>query len=58
MHTHHFENLEVWKGGCRLARAANPVGTEPLNKTPDMIEETREMSRMPGSLIDRLVTSP
>ncbi len=122
MHTHNFENLEVWKRGCRLAvnvcvathgsrefelksqitrsslsipsniaegaerrseadfarfleyskgscgelrtqlmvhrEVCRELGIEPFNKTSEMIEETREISKMLGSLIERLVTSP
>jgi four helix bundle protein len=120
MHSHNFENLEVWKRGCRLAvnvcvaahgskefelknqitrsslsipsniaegaeRRSNAdfarfleyskgscgelrtqlmvhhevcreLGIESFNKTSEMIEETRELSKMLGSLIDKLVT--
>lgn len=122
MHTHNFENLEVWKRGCRLAvnvcvaahgskefelknqiirsslsipsniaegaerrsgadfaryleyskgscgelrtqlmvhrEVCRELSIEPFNKTSEMIEETREISKMLGSLIERLVTSP
>lgn len=122
MHSHNFENLEVWKRGCRLAvnvcvavhgskefelksqitrsslsipsniaegaeRRSNTdfaryleygkgscgelrtqlmvhkevcreLGIEPFNNTPEMIEETRELSKMLGSLIERLVSNP
>ncbi len=122
MHTHNFENLEVWKRGCRLAvnvcvathgskefelksqitrsslsipsniaegaerrsdadfarfleyskgscgelrtqlmvhrEVCRELGIEPFSKTSEMIEETREISKMLGSLIERLVTSP
>lgn len=120
MHSHHSENLEVWKRGCRLAvnvcvaahgskefelksqitrsslsipsniaegaeRRSNAdfarfleyskgscgelrtqlmvhrevcreLDIEPFNKTSEMIEETRELSRMLGALIDKLAT--
>lgn len=118
MHSHHFENLEVWKRGCRLAvnvcvachgskefelksqitrsaisvpsniaegaeRRSNAdfarfleyskgscgelrtqlmihkevcreLGTDPFHGTSEMIEETRELSKMLGSLIGKL----
>jgi four helix bundle protein len=120
MHSHNFENLEVWKRGCRLAvnvcvaahgsrefelksqitrsslsipsniaegaerrsdadfarfleygkgscgelrtqlmvhkEVCRELGIEPFDKTSEMIEETRELSRMLGSLIEKLVT--
>ncbi|MEI6176516.1 MAG: four helix bundle protein [Verrucomicrobiota bacterium] len=122
MNTHNFENLEVWKRGCRLAmnvcvathgskefelksqitrsslsipsniaegaeRRSNAdfarfleyskgscgelrtqlmvhrevcreLGIEPFSKASEMIEETREISKMLGSLIERLVINP
>jgi four helix bundle protein len=122
MHSHNFENLDVWKRGCRLAvnvcvtahgskefelknqitrsslsipsniaegaerrsgadfaryleyskgscgelrtqlmvhrEVCRELGIEPFNKTSEMIEETREISKMLGSLIERLVTNP
>jgi four helix bundle protein len=122
MHTHNFENLEVWKRGCRLAvnvcvathgskefelksqitrsslsipsniaegaerrsdmdfarfleyskgscgelrtqlmvhrEVCRELGIEPFSKASEMIDETREISKMLGSLIERLVTSP
>jgi four helix bundle protein len=118
MKSHNFENLDVWKRGCRLAvdvcvasyaskefalkdqitRSAisipsniaegaerstdadfsrflsyskgscgelrtqlmihrdvcRELGTEPFNRTSEMIEETREISKMLGAFIDHL----
>jgi hypothetical protein len=34
------------------------LGIEPFQKTTEMIEETRELSKMLGSLIEKLVTAP
>lgn len=122
MKSHNFEQLEVWKRGCRLAvnvcvashqsrefalkdqitRSAisipsniaegaerssdadfsrfvsyskgscgelrtqlmihqavcKELRTEPFKGTPEMIEETRELSRMLGALIDKLSPNP
>jgi len=122
MKSHNFEQLEVWKRGCRLAvnvcvashqsrefalkdqitRSAisipsniaegaerssdadfsrfvsyskgscgelrtqlmihqavcKELRTEPFKGTPEMIEETRELSRMLGALIDKLSPDP
>jgi hypothetical protein len=52
MHTHHFENLEDWKRGCR------EIGIEPLNTTAEIIEETRVLSNMLGALIERPASNP
>jgi four helix bundle protein len=122
MQTHNFENLEVWKRGCRLAvdvcvassktrefalkdqitrsaisipsniaegaerssdadfsrflsyskgscgelrtqlmihqAVSRELATEPFAGTPDMIEETREISKMLGALIGKLTQKP
>jgi four helix bundle protein len=122
MHTHNFENLEVWKRGCRLAvnvcvaahgskefelksqitrsslsipsniaegaeRRSNAdfarfleygkgscgelrtqlmihkevckeLGMEPFKGVSEMIDETRDLSKMLGSLIEKLAASP
>lgn len=122
MHTHNFENLEVWKRGCRLAvnvcvaahgskdfelknqitrsslsipsniaegaeRRSNAdfarflkygkgscgelrtqlmihkevcreLGIEPFKGVSEMIDETRDLSKMLGSLIEKLVACP
>ena len=58
--------LEYSKGSCGELRTqlmvhrevCRELGIEPFNKTSEMIEETREISKMLGSLIERLVTSP
>lgn len=121
MHTHNFENLEVWKRGCRLAvnvcvaahgskefelknqitrsslsipsniaegaerrsgadfarfleyskgscgelrtqlmihkEVCREIGIEPFKGTLEMIDETREISKMLGSLIEKIVTT-
>lgn len=49
---HNFENLDVWKRGCRELK------TQPFANTDAMIEETREISRMLSGFIGHLKPSP
>jgi len=62
---HNFENLDVWKRGCRLAvnvcmashgskEVSREMKIEPFANTDAMIEETREISRMLSGFIGHL----
>jgi four helix bundle protein len=54
------------KGSCGELRTqlmihqevCHELGIQPFTETPDMIEETREISRMLGAFIEKLAPSP
>jgi len=49
---HNFENLDIWKRGCR------ELMTQPFANTDAMIEEKREISRMLSGFIGHLKPPP
>ena len=58
--------LRYSKGSCGELRTqlmihqavCKELGTEPFNGTPEMIQETRELSKMLGAIIEKLSPNP